>query len=123
MLSLEEFYADATRKNSKELRFGSEWRSPDLPGWVCGIFWVADTNELCALWSPEKGLRSDGPVSRWILGIPPHTRAQPPDEDELSVEVLVQLEKGELQLTLKGWEEHADDPEGFDWLRSAVEAR
>ena len=120
MLSLAEFYESNRRKNSAELKFGSGWRSSQLEGWECGVFWVVDTKELCALWSPIVGLRSDGAVSRWILGIPPHTRTEELDDDEVSVEILTRIEEGDLEAALEGWADHVTDPDGFEWLTAAI---
>lgn len=118
--SLEDFYLDTRRKRSPELKFGAGWRSPELEGWECTIFWVRDTKELCALWSPVLGLRSDGPISRWILGVPPHTNVQTPDEDELTVEVLAIFDQEDIESVLNTWEEHQEASDGFDWVSSSV---
>lgn len=120
MLSLAEFYESKRRKNSGELKFGTGWRSSQLDGWECGVFWVADTTELCALWSPIVGLRSDGAVSRWLLQFPPHTRTEELGDDEVSVEILRRIDEADLETVLEGWADHVTDPDGFEWLAAAL---
>ncbi|HEV2756548.1 MAG TPA: hypothetical protein VG318_12330 [Actinomycetota bacterium] len=120
MESIDRFYADERRRGSEEIRFGSQWRTPAWPSFEFAVFWVADTGELCALRSPIRDVASDGPVTRFVLGVPPHTNPQPLGDHEVTVEVLASLTAAEVDERLSGWESHHRDPDGFDWLRRAL---
>ena len=41
MEQVSDFYENETRRDSRELRFGSQWRSSEHPGLVFHVFWVA----------------------------------------------------------------------------------
>ncbi len=120
MEALREFYEDDRRRDSEEVGFGSEWLSAGYPGFEFSVFWVAATQELCALRSPLRDVASDGPVSRFVLGIPPHTNPWELRDEEVSVEVLAYLPKEEVDQRLAGWETRNREPGGLDWLRRAV---
>jgi hypothetical protein len=117
--TLERFYNDTRRKDSEEVRFGIGWRSANEP-FEFVVFWVAETEELCLLRSPVRDVQSDGMVSRFILGIPPHMRAQELRDDEVTVEVIARISEHELPLRLEGWEVHHRAPDGIEWVRSVV---
>lgn len=118
--TLERFYSDTRRKNSEEVRFGIGWRSAKHELFEFVVFWVAETEELCLLRSPIHDVESDGMVSRFILGIPPHVRAQELRDDEVTVEVIARISEQELPLRLEGWEVHHQAPDGIEWVRSVV---
>lgn len=120
MESLGTFYEDERRTDSRELRFGLNWRSTAMPMFEFSVFWLEVTEELCALRSPIRDVVSDGPVSRFIVGIPPHTNPQKLRDEEVTVEVLANLTEKEVLDRLGGWEAHNADPDGFDWLRRIV---
>ena len=120
METLDEFYADDRRRRSDEIGFGSHWVSSTFPGFEFSVFWLVDTEELCALRSPLRDVALDGPVSRFVLGIPPHTNPQDLRDDEVVVEVLASLTETEIGERLSDWEPHNREPDGFDWLRRAV---
>jgi hypothetical protein len=120
MESLGDFYEDDRRRDSPELHFGTNWRSTEFPGYEFSVFWLADTHELCVLRSPIVDVKSDGIVSRFILGIPPHTNPTELRDDEVKVDVLVTLTERHLLERLAGWESRRSEPDGYDWLRRAA---
>ncbi|MGH2729913.1 MAG: hypothetical protein ACRDJI_04820 [Actinomycetota bacterium] len=118
METLERFYSDPRRRASREIRFGTGWRSSKLNDFEFVVFWVAATEELCLLKAPIRGLQSDGMFSRFILGIPPHTNPRPLGDNEVTVEVLAKVAEEDLSETLAGWEDHLADPDGLGWIKS-----
>ena len=118
--TLEEFYADPRRKQSREIQFGAGWQSSRFEGLEFQLFWVAATSELCVLRTPLLNIRSDSFLSRFIAGLPPHTRTQPLEEEEAMVDVIGEVQEGDLAALLNGWEEHRDRPDGFDWVLSVT---
>ena len=98
MESLGTFYEDERRTDSRELRFGLNWRSTAMPMFEFSVFWLEVTEELCALRSPIRDVVSDGPVSRFIVGIPPHTNPQKLRDEEVTVEVLANLTEKESSI-------------------------
>lgn len=120
MESLGSFYADPHRSGSREIRFGSGWRSRNYESFEFNVFWVEATKELCALRSPIRHVRSDGVISRFVLGLPPHAEVQELKDNELSIEVLGRLDEEQLRVVLARWERHLHDPDGFDWIRTAL---
>ena len=117
METLDRFYSVEQRRGSEEVPFGSHWSSSAYPGFEFSVFWLADTHELCALRSPIRDVVSDGPVTRFVLGIPPHVNPRELRDDEVVVEVLASLTHAEIGERLSGWEAHNPEPGGFDWLR------
>lgn len=120
MDTLEAFYEDERRRDSREVRFGSGWRSSRFQDFEFVIFWVADTQELCLLRAPIRAVQSDGVFSRFILGVPPHVNPQPPRDGEVTVEVLATLPEEDLGRVLEGWQDHLRDAGGVEWLREAL---
>ena len=117
MESLEAFYSDEARRSSEEVRFGSGWRSTENPGFLFLVFWLSSTKELCALRSPDIDVQPDGPIRRFIIGIPLHTNPGELKDEDVRVEVLADLDEEEVRAQLDGWELHNDEPDGYDWLR------
>lgn len=116
MRSLEAFYSNDERRTSEEVRFGSGWQSTAAPDDVFSIFWLSATKELCALRSPDIDVQPDGPVRRFILGIPLHTNPGELRDEDVRVEVLAELSE-EVRTRLSGWETHNTEPDGYGWLR------
>ncbi len=48
-MKLEEFYSDPKRTDSGEVPLAREWTSASDPGATFSLFWVLETNEVCAL--------------------------------------------------------------------------
>ena len=122
MESLETFYLDSVRRDSREVRFGTNWRSEQVEDCEFIVFWVEDTREFCLLRAPLRDVQSDGVFSRFILHVPPHFNPQPPRDDEVTVEVIAVLSEEDLMRLLGEWHEHLKDPDGIEWIRAAVEA-
>ncbi|MGH9195737.1 MAG: hypothetical protein ACRD1T_08365 [Acidimicrobiia bacterium] len=120
METLEEFYGDPRRQESKEVRFGSGWHSSKFEHFEFVVFWVAETEELCLLGALNRDVRSDGVFSRFILGVPPHVNPQPLGDGVVTIEVLATLSEERLDTALEGWQEQMKDPAGVEWLRRAL---
>jgi hypothetical protein len=120
METLEHFYGNPRRQDSREIRFGSGWRSSKFSQLEFVVFWIAETQELCLLRAPARDVQSDGVFSRFILGVPPHVNPQPLGDGEVTVEVLRTLPEEGLEKLLQGWQEQMKDPAGVEWLRDAV---
>lgn len=120
--TLESFYANPARSGSREMRFGSGWRSRNYGFFEFTVFWIQNTRELCALRSPIRHVRSDGMFSRFFLGLPPHAEVQKLKDAELTVEVLGRLNEEHLLAVLSDWKDHQEDADGFEWIRSKVSA-
>jgi hypothetical protein len=121
--SLESFYADPRRHSGKELHFGLGWRTPRYEFFEFDVFWLEGTRELCALHSPVRDVRSDGPFSRFILGLPPHFRKQELRGEEVEVDVLALLDEDQVQDALGAWERHINEPDGYDWILKQTSSR
>lgn len=117
---LEAFYGDTQRRESREIRFGTGWRSSRYELFEFVVFWVAATEELCVLRTPIRDVQSDGLVSRFVLGIPPHTNPRSLSDDEVTIEVLARIPAVDLMKRLEGWEDRVKDPDGIEWIRSAA---
>lgn len=120
MEAVEQFYAEPRRQRSREVRFGSGWRSSQFTLFEFVVFWVAETRELCLLRAPSRDVRSDGMFSRFVLGVPPHVNPQPLRDGEVTVEVLCELSEEQVESALEGWQEHMPSDSGVEWLRQAV---
>lgn len=118
--TLEDFYADPARKGSREISFGSGWRSSKYELFEYTLFWVASTSELCAMRAPIRDVRSDGPISRFVLGVPPHFRSQELRGAEVTVAVLALVGETELTGLLEGWEQHHVSVDGLEWVQERV---
>jgi hypothetical protein len=118
--TIEAFYRDPRRQDSREIRFGSGWRSSHFEHFEFVVFWVADTNELCLLRAPIRGVQSDGVLRRFILGLPPHVRTQSLSDEEVTVEVLATLTEEQVERALAGWQDHVQDSGGVEWLREML---
>lgn len=116
MLTLEDFYSVPSRRQSREIEFGSSWRSSKWSGYEFRVFWVAETNELCTLRTPVLDIQSDGPFSRFVVGMPPHTRTRPLEPNEAVVEILDEFTEQDLDVLLDGWEKHSETPDGYEWI-------
>ena len=123
MQRIEDFYSDPRRQDSREVKFGSGWRSSKFEFFEFILFWVADTQELCLLRAPQRDVQSDGVFSRFILHVPPHTNPQPLRDEEVMVEVLAVLPEEQLSRVLQGWQDHVKDTGGVEWVRNEVAAR
>lgn len=121
--SLESFYSNAERSDSREIGFGSGWRNRNYEFFEFTVFWIETTRELCALRSPIRHVRSDGMFSRFLLSLPPHAQVERLKDSELTVEVLARLDEEQLLTVLSGWEDHQKDADGFEWIRSSVSLR
>jgi hypothetical protein len=121
--TVEAFYEDERRRNSREVRFGVDWRSSKYALFQFGVFWVEDTQELCLLRSPIRDVQWDGPVSRFILQVPPHVNAQPLRDHEVTVEVIARLPDDEIAEVLDGWRDHLGEPDGIEWVRGRVKGK
>ena len=117
---MDEFYAAEARQASREVRFGSGWRSARFPEWEFSVFWIAATQELCLLRAPTPDVRSDGTISRFILHIPPHTNPEQLRDRDVTIEVLAKVTESDLERVLENWEAHHTDPDGVEWLRSQI---
>ena len=122
MQSLDTFYEDQRRRESKELHLGIGWRSRRYELFEFTLFWLADTRELCALRSPIRNVQPDGFFRRFILGLPQHMRKSELRDDEVQIEVLAVLPEAQVHSVLAEWRSHVTDPAGFDWVRDRVAA-
>ena len=116
MESLEAFYSEERRRASREVTFGSQWRSAGAPGWWFSVFWIADTEELCVMRSPIKDVQEDGTFRRFVLDIPPHFKKNPLRDEEVTMRVLCEVQEEGLVEMLEGWEEHHGAPDGLAWV-------
>lgn len=55
-MRLEEFFADETRRRSRELGLGSGWTSSGDEGVHYAVYWIEQTEELYAVRHPAVGL-------------------------------------------------------------------
>lgn len=123
MQTVEEFYANEARRDSREIRFGSGWRSTRFPEWDFSVFWIAATEELCLLSAPVPDVESDGPVYRFILQIPPHTNPKQLRDEDVTIEVLAKIPESALSDLLGEWESRRAEGDAVEWLRSQVDGQ
>jgi hypothetical protein len=119
--TLEAFYDDDRRQESREVWFGSGWQSSKEELFEFLVFWVADTEEVCLLRTPLRDVQSDGVLSRFVLGIPPHVNPRPLGDEEATVEVLAKMSEKQVGEALEGWQDHLGNSGGVEWLRRALD--
>ena len=120
MQTVDDFYTAEARRDSREIRFGSGWRSTRVPEWEFSLFWIAATEELCLLRAPLPDVESDGVVNRFIFGIPPHTNPKQLRDEDVTIEVLATVPESALSDLLGDWESRHAESDGVEWLRSRV---
>lgn len=76
-MRLDDFFADETRRSSRELGLGSGWTSSGDEGAGYTVYWIEQTEELYAVRHPAVGF-GPGTVKPYGAYIP---RAEKPDED------------------------------------------
>jgi hypothetical protein len=127
-MNVEAFYAEPERSRSKELAFGSTWRSQGVGPWK--LVWLEATGELAAFEEippqPYVGEPSAGgglidlPFSIAIEGVAEvMRRAEKRQREPLSHEVVVigvEPERDRLETRLTGWEQHMDEDNGLAWV-------
>lgn len=122
-MTLDEFYADPARRESKEISFGFGWRSSHSPNSEFVVFWIESTGELCLLETPLVDLESDQVVSRFVLGVPPHTNPHRFRDQEISIRILGSFSEAEVDQIMAGWQDHLRSAAGIEWIRGRLESR
>lgn len=119
--SLQDFYSEDPRRRSGEVRFGLGWRSKGYEFFEFSLFWISGSEELCALRAPIRDVEPHGPFKRPFLApVPLYSELQRVRPEEMSVEVLVELDEAQVREVLDGWEAHVSDADGFDWVRQRL---
>lgn len=120
MQTLSDFYNDERRRESREVRFGTEWTTSKSEDFRYSVFWLDDTNELCVMRSPIGGIYFSGHYRNPIDPFLTHAEVLPLADEDLVIEVLAQVDEKDAQALLDGWEAHEKEKDGLEWVKARV---
>jgi hypothetical protein len=125
-MRLSEFYADPKRANSKEVDFGSAWRSQGEGPWR--VVWIEATGEIAAF-NESEGLSDAGlfytdavEVLLDMLTRPFKARSEREEVQTAEVVIIgVERDLARLRAAVAGWNLHVAEDNGLAWLAEHVD--
>jgi hypothetical protein len=119
--TVDAFYADRARSESREVRLGTNWRNLNRPGFVYSVFWLEATKELCAMRAPVRDVYVSGGNENFFDPFPIHAEVSRLPDALVTVEVLGTFNLEDVQRLLSGWEDHVVEEDGFRWIEAQLQ--